>query len=359
MVEKLKNNTQFGFFIIILFLISLGVYKVILPIWTLLLVSFLFALAFYPLYLRFDRKHPNWHMLMKVGFVTAIFVLVALIPIIFFSYIILSQLASFTNFLSDPQSVASLIEFINATLADLKIDASFTIKDIDRLIIDNLESIVKWSINSLSQIVGTFIFVISWSLLFILFFVSFLPNMGNLKNFWVRLSPLPKETSLHYLNQVKAILHNVVFVTAVIAALQGIMVGLLFWLLGLPLPGLFGLFTFILGFIPFLGTSLILIPTAIVLAIQGQWTSAIIVTLLQLTIVSNIDLIIRPLMKPKNANIHPAIIIAGIIGGVAAFGIIGIIIGPILMILLTTSLEIFIESYSNPKDNKSSKNKIK
>lgn len=352
MAEKLKNRTQFGFFIIILFLISLGVYKVILPIWTLLLVSFLFSLAFYPLYLRFDRKHPTWHILVKVGFVTAIFVLIALIPIIFFSYIILSQLASFTNILSDPQSVSSLIKSTNAILANLNINFSFSIEDIDQLIIDSLGPIIKWSINSFSQLVGTFIFAISWSLLFILFFVSFLPNMGNLKNFWIKLSPLSKETSLHYLNQIKVILHNVVFVTAVIAALQGAMVGLLFWLLGLPLPGLFGLFTFILGFIPFLGTSLVLIPTAIILAIQGQWTSAIIITLLQLTVISNIDLVIRPMMKPKDANIHPAIIIAGIIGGVAAFGIIGIIIGPILMILLTTSLEIFIESYSNPKDKK-------
>ncbi len=87
----------------------------------------------------------------------------------------------------------------------------------------------------------------------------------------------------------------------------------------------------------------------IVLILFGQWVAALVLWGVDLLICNNIDLVLRPYITSKEIRrVHQTILLTGFIGGIPAFGLIGLFLGPIVVILLTTSLEIYLENYGQP-----------
>jgi len=103
------------------------------------------------------------------------------------------------------------------------------------------------------------------------------------------------------------------------------------------------------AFIP-LGTGLVLVPAAIVLLLLGNWVGALFVFLFYVLVVSNADNLLRVYLTPKETQIHPLLNLLAIMGGLKIFGFLGFIYGPIVMIFLITTIEIYLDYYqSKPK----------
>ncbi len=94
--------------------------------------------------------------------------------------------------------------------------------------------------------------------------------------------------------------------------------------------------------------SLVTIPLGLILIVLGQWIPALIIWGIHFFIINNIDLMLRPLIVSKELRAHPALVVIGFIGGLAAFGPIGLFVGPIIIILLANSLDIYIANYGHP-----------
>jgi predicted PurR-regulated permease PerM len=139
-----------------------------------------------------------------------------------------------------------------------------------------------------------------------------------------------------------------VYGTGVVAMIQGTMVGIAFLIVGLPSPLVFGALAVIASLFPFGGSALVWIPATLVLAAEQRWGAATFMVAWGGLLVSLIDNIVRPLLVSKHAEIGTLTIFMGVLGGVAAFGVIGLFIGPLILALIIALLRFRLELQRTP-----------
>ena len=134
---------------------------------------------------------------------------------------------------------------------------------------------------------------------------------------------------------IRAVIYGVIFT----AMLQGVLGGIGFWITGLPAPVLFGAIMFIMAIIPFAGTAIVWGPAAIYLLYYGMMWQGIFLILWGLLAVGMIDNFLRPYFISKRLGFHVIFSFIGIIGGMSAFGFVGVFLGPLLIALLIRLIE--------------------
>jgi predicted PurR-regulated permease PerM len=126
-----------------------------------------------------------------------------------------------------------------------------------------------------------------------------------------------------------------------IAAVQGILGGLAFWVLGVPNVILWSFTLTACAMIPAFGSFLVWGPIALYLGLTGHWGKAALLAVWGGFIVSTIDNILYPILVGSHLRAHTATILLSILGGIALFGVIGIVLGPVLFTIAETLLEIW------------------
>jgi predicted PurR-regulated permease PerM len=116
---------------------------------------------------------------------------------------------------------------------------------------------------------------------------------------------------------------------ALTAALQGLVVGVAFWLVELPQPLFWALITAFVSVLPVFGSALVWLPGTIVLVADGRYGAALALLAIGAGIASNIDNVIRPMVYRRVSHIHPMTTVVGAFAGVAQFGVIGVLLGPL------------------------------
>jgi predicted PurR-regulated permease PerM len=139
-----------------------------------------------------------------------------------------------------------------------------------------------------------------------------------------------------------------VYGTGVVALIQGTLVGVAFLIVGLPSPLVFGALAVIASLFPFGGSALVWLPATLVLVAQQRWGAAIFMVAWGGLLVSLIDNIMRPLVVSKHAEIGTLTIFMGVLGGLAAFGAIGLFLGPLLLALIIALLRFRLELQRTP-----------
>jgi predicted PurR-regulated permease PerM len=135
--------------------------------------------------------------------------------------------------------------------------------------------------------------------------------------------------------------------TLVIGVIQGTLGGLAFWAVGIDGALFWGTVMVVLSVLPVVGGALVWVPAAIVLALQGEWQRALGLTLFCALIVGSVDNVLRPRLVGRDTEMHDLMILFSTLGGIAAFGPMGFIIGPILAAVFITSWEIFGTAFSD------------
>jgi predicted PurR-regulated permease PerM len=153
--------------------------------------------------------------------------------------------------------------------------------------------------------------------------------------------PLKSHHIDHIINQFDNFTYATIYGNFITAIVQGTIGGLIFWILGISTPLLAGLAMAFFAFLPFIGTPIVWIPAVISLFIMGETGKAVILLLLGIFVISTIDNIIKPEIIGKRTNLHPAAVLIGIIGGMFTMGIIGILVGPLVISLLVSFVEVY------------------
>lgn len=126
----------------------------------------------------------------------------------------------------------------------------------------------------------------------------------------------------------------------VVAAVQGALGGLIFWWLALPAPAFWGFVMALLSVLPVLGAFVIWFPAAIALAIQGLWLKAIILTGWGVLIVHPVDNLLGPVLVGTKLRLHTIMMFFSVLGGIAAFGASGIVLGPVVVAIAVALFEV-------------------
>ena len=128
-----------------------------------------------------------------------------------------------------------------------------------------------------------------------------------------------------------------------ISAVQGLLTGVLLWVFGVPEPAFWGAIGFFVAFIPVLGTPLVWGPAALYQFAQGATGQGVGILLVGFVVVMNVDNLLRIVLARRMGHIHPLVTLAGVTLGVGLFGILGLVIGPLLLSYLGVLLRVFAE----------------
>ena len=128
---------------------------------------------------------------------------------------------------------------------------------------------------------------------------------------------------------------------ALIALVQAILTGLTLWVFKVPDSLFWGMVSFFMAFIPVLGTPLVWGPAALIKLSEGETAHGVGILLVGLIVIVNIDNLLRILLAKRMGNIHPLVTLVGVVLGVELFGILGLVMGPLLLSYFLVLLRVF------------------
>lgn len=173
-------------------------------------------------------------------------------------------------------------------------------------------------------------------MLFLLFF--FLQDGEEMLARARALIPLSESRKDRLFQQLGGVTRAIVFGTSMTALMQGVLIDVGFTIAGLPSPLVFGVLAALLSMLPIGGSALVWVPAALWLFFDGHWGLGIFMLCWGL-VLAGIDNVVRPVLISGRADISPLAVFVGVLGGIPAFGAIGIIAGPVVLSLVVALIE--------------------
>ena len=167
-------------------------------------------------------------------------------------------------------------------------------------------------------------------MLFLLFF--FIRDGQGMARAAINLVPLEPARRDELQGRLGAVTRAVVLGTVVTAMVQGSLLGIGFAVVGLSAPVVFGVMGAVLSIVPFGGTTLVWAPAVGVLLFQGRYVAALVLAAIGL-VVSTVDNFLKPLLISGRAVVPTLAVFIGVVGGLVAFGVIGMFLGPVVIAL--------------------------
>lgn len=155
----------------------------------------------------------------------------------------------------------------------------------------------------------------------------------------VRLSPFSAMETGKLIVRARDTIYAMIYGTLSVAALQGVLGGIIFWWLNFPSPIFWAIVMGVLSVVPVLGSFVVWIPATIYLAIDERWADAITLGLWGGLVISTADNLLRPLLVGESLRLHTAPAFVAMLGGLQLFGPSGLILGPLAFTMTTLMLE--------------------
>ena len=217
----------------------------------------------------------------------------------------------------------------------------------------SLQQIVAWIGNNAAGIISSTSNALLGLLLVFISLFFFLKDGKKFLNYIIKLSPLNDAYDAKIFHRVAIMISSVVRSVLFVAVVQAILVGVGFYLFGVPNATLWGTVTVIASLIPFVGVSLVVFPGVAYLLLVGNLAGAVELAIWGTLLVGLIDNLLMPIMYGKGARVHPLIILFAVLGGIYTFGPLGFLVGPMIVSFFIAILEIYRE-YMIPGKPKSS-----
>lgn len=318
----------------------------------LIVLAGILAFLFNPIYLKLLRR-------MKPGSASALTLVISVLAIVIplFLVILFAGIQLKNNFSDYSASFSSadigeLGDKLIASLNNLLNSIPFVEVNItEQSVIDALNTLAQnvgeSLINAASGLVSSFASAVTSVIIYMYVFVALLKHSGNIIAVFRKLNPLGEGISDLYLSKASAMVQGTVKGQFIIATIQGFLGAATIALVGYPeyFFVLFALFS-VLNVIP-LGAGIVAIPLGIMMMIFGNFWGGVIVIAEHLLINTNIDNILRPMLVPKQARLNTALMMLSVFAGISMFGFLGIIIGPTLMILIVTTVQVYLHVYTD------------
>ena len=153
--------------------------------------------------------------------------------------------------------------------------------------------------------------------------------------------PLPRDQSETIIARTQQVVSASVYGVVTIAGLQGLLGGLAFWILGIPSPVLWAVLMAFVCMIPIAGSFLVWLPLSIYLMITGHWTKAVLLIIWGALVISTIDNFLRPKLVGSQTRLHELFVFFAVLGGISVFGLLGIVLGPVVLAITLGLLQTF------------------
>ena len=314
-------------------------------------MALIIAIIFYPVY-KFLLRLFRQHNYMAAIVTTVLSFCVVLVPLAVVIAMIASNLLEFASRLADQlQSgqiapvIAHIERVINDWLASLPGGGNNVI-DLRITIIDFLKTVVSFLYQFSPRVLATTAKLGIGLVVFTIFLVVFFAEGSNLFAWLLRALPLSASHQEEISREIRVMISAILLGMIVTALAQGLLIGLGFWIVGFSEVLMWGLIAVLAAFIPIIGAASCYIGAFAVLAAMGRMQAAVIFLLYGILIVSSIDNFIKPLVMRGRTRVHPVLLFVALLGGVRAFGPIGVVFGPVLLAVFLSSLRIYQREFT-------------
>jgi len=330
----IDRNRIGAIFLIIIAILSLyGLHLIFSPFYKSILWAVIIGVAFWPVYRRVRRLmggRASWSSLMVVIGIVLFF----LIPSILVIQSLIEQIGYAYNALQPwlPEILEKVSSFIPVR------DTTFK-----GTVMDNLQELGKVLIAYLSSATGNILSItFQLAVTVVLLFFLFRDGEGLLEKI-KRSSLIPSRDVDVFIREIGEVIRAVIYGVILTAMIQGTLGGIGFWVLGLPAPVLFGTIMFILAVIPFAGTAVVWLPASLWLMFTGKIGKGIFLLLWGVLVISMIDNFLRPYFIGRYLGFHVVLTFIGILGGVMAFGFLGVFLGPLLLAISIKLFDMYLK----------------
>lgn len=334
------KTTNHPFYFLLFFLVAslIVVFLIIKPFLSPFILAGVFAFLFQPLYGKLKNRFRE-HESLAAFTTTLIAIILVLIPISFLGVQIFKESSQLYNSLSDGGK-SGFIAGIDSVIADvgnfLPIPESFRV-DFDLYARQGLNTLLK----NFGSVFSGFASITFDFFVFLAAFYFLLKDGHKLKDYFVDLSPLEDKDDELIVSRLRTAVSSVVKGSLSIGFIQGALTGVGFAIFGVPNAALWGSVAAIAALIPGIGTALVLVPAIIFLFATGDTAHGVGLLVWGLSAVGLIDNFLGPKLMGRGMQLHPLAVFISVIGGLALFGPIGLLLGPLSMSLCVALIEIY------------------
>ena len=238
------------------------------------------------------------------------------------------------------------LDLVNTFLGKLPFKApAVTTDTLRKPVVTAAQNVGEWMLSTLQGAAGGAIGFITAAIIFLYVLISLLSNRAEVLMLIRRLNPLGVEVTDLYLAKMGAMVRGAVRGQFIIAVIQGLLGAASIYIAGFH--GAFfiiAIFLIALSVIP-LGSGIVTIPFGIGMMIFGHFAGGLFVVLFHIFGITNVDNFLRPILVPREAKLDPALMLLSVFSGIAMFGFFGIVLGPVLMIMIVTTIAVYLEVY--------------
>ncbi len=314
----------------IIIIAIIGIF-VIRPYIIYLVSALILTFITYPIYSWLARKLKNSNIAALI-MVISLF-LIIIIPSVFFVIKLVDETAVIL-------STGTLLDVDRELEEELGVKSFLDTDESKEFLIKAREKILSGTLSLISKmsdiLIGFFI------MLFTMFYLF--REWPAVQKLISKLIPLEPVHRAYLLGQLRMSIKGILLGQVLTAFIQGLAGGLGFLVFGVDNVVFWTFLMILLSMIPMLGPYLVWIPATILLYLNGHVGKAIGLAIYSILVVSNIDNFVRPKLIGSKIGVHPVFVLIGVLGGLAAFGLIGILLGPLIFAILLSLLKCYAEA---------------
>lgn len=348
--KKPIHSQNIIFFILLTFITCLLAY-ILKPFFFAIFWAVLIASIFSPFYKFINKKIVNSNLCAALTMIGIIICLI--VPVVLFVDLLIMEIIDIYQSYNSYSNnwIGTLSEALKSLskkplFAGLNVDQAFLINKSQ----EAFKFITNYFFNHISDFTqNTILIVIQFAvMLYSLFF--FLRDGGRLVTTLKENTPVDNKHLDHFINKFMTTAKASLKFTFIIGGIQGLLGGLIFYITGIERALVWGVLMFALSIVPAIGCSLIWAPAGMIMLLLGNLWQGVTILLFGALVISSVDNMLRPVLLGRDTQMHSLLIFLSTLGGIAAFGFSGFILGPVIASLFLAAWQLFPEIYQKQED---------
>jgi predicted PurR-regulated permease PerM len=320
------------------------------PFFNVLLWAAVLAVVFYPMHRRILERTGRPTFAAAVS--TLLVIVFILLPVTFITVAVVRELSGAAARVQEGManfSVSSM-PWIGWLMDRLSGYIHIDRQSAQQFIVDRLQSWGAVLASSTLMLVGGAVGAIVQMVLVVFTLFYLFRDGERIRHAGYELLPIERVQAHDIAMRTRDVIGATVNGVLVIAAIQGTLGTIIFAILGLPSPLLWGVVMFFLSMIPMAGAFLVWVPAAIYLAVTGHYIKALVLAAWGMTVIGSIDNFLSPRLVGQRAKLHELLVFFSVLGGLEVFGVLGLVLGPVVVAITLALIEMVRQAHRPPAE---------
>jgi predicted PurR-regulated permease PerM len=321
------------------------------PFVNVILWAAVLAVVFYPLHRRIHARvaSPSGAAILSTLFV----VVLILLPATFITVAVVRELAGAADNLQagvQRLSTASTIPGLGWVLEQTRQYIDIDAAEAQKFVAERMQAWAGTLAASTLLVVGGAVGAVVQMVLVVFTLFYMFRDGDRIRQAVYHILPLQRIQMHDITVRTRDVIAATIYGVLVISAIQGTLGTIIFSILGLPSPLLWGVVMFFLSMIPMAGAFLVWVPAAIYLALTGAYVKAIILVAWGVLVIGSIDNFLSPRLVGRRARLHELLIFFAVLGGLDVFGVLGLVLGPVVVAITLALIEMMRQAHRPPSE---------